>query len=89
LPDAGLESAITDYTSGALDGYERQDIEGLLSDRIEKAREDLDEALERVRAICEPVAPPKNTLQYQRYFCADEPGNSEQLKANEPKRVDL
>jgi type I restriction enzyme, R subunit len=84
-----LESAITDYTSGALDGYERQDIEGLLSDRIEKAREDLDEALERVRAICEPVAPPKNTLQYQRYFCAEEPGNAEQLKANEPKRVDL
>jgi type I restriction enzyme R subunit len=84
-----LESAITDYTSGALDGYERQDIEGLLSDRIEKARENLDEALERVRAICEPVAPPKNTLQYQRYFCAGEPGNAEELKANEPKRVDL
>jgi type I restriction enzyme R subunit len=84
-----LESAITDYTSGALDGYERQDIEGLLSDRIEKARHDLDESLERVRAICEPVDPPRNTLQYQRYFCAQEPGNAEQLKANEPKRVDL
>jgi type I restriction enzyme, R subunit len=84
-----LESAITDYTSGALDGYERQDIEGLLSDRIDKAREDLDNALERVRAICEPVAPPKHTLQYQHYFCAEEPGNPEQLKSNEPKRVDL
>jgi type I site-specific restriction-modification system R (restriction) subunit len=32
-----LESAITDYTSGALDGYEKQDVEGLLSDRLEKA----------------------------------------------------
>ena len=84
-----LEDTITDYTSGALDGYEEKDIEGLLSDRIEKAREDLDEALERIRAICEPVAPPKNTLQYQRYFCAHEPGNAEQLKANEPKRVEL
>jgi type I restriction enzyme R subunit len=84
-----LESAITDYTSGALDGYEEKDIEGLLSDRIEKAREDLDEALEKVRAICEPVAPPKNTLDYQHYFCAAEQGNAEQLKANEPKRVEL
>ena len=28
-------------------------------------------------------------MQYQQYFCADEPGNAEQLKANEPKRVDL
>jgi type I restriction enzyme R subunit len=83
-----LEDAITDYTSGALDGYEKKDIEGLLSDRIEKAREDLDEALER-SALCEPVAPPKNTLQYQQYFCAMEQGNAEQLKANEPKRVEL
>ena len=84
-----LESAITDYTSGALDGYDKKDVEGLLTDRIENARDDLDEALERIRAICEPVAPPKNTLQYQQYFCAKEPGNADQLKANEPKRVEL
>jgi len=84
-----LEDAITDYTSGALDGYETKDIEGLLSGRIEKAREDLDDALERVRALVEPVAPPKNTLQFQQYFCAVEQGSAEQLKANEPKRVEL
>jgi type I restriction enzyme, R subunit len=84
-----LQTAITDYTGEALDGYERADIDGLLTDRIEKAREDLDEALERIRALCEPVEPPKNTLQYQRYFCAIEQGNAGQLKANEPKRVEL
>ena len=43
----------------------------------------------RIRALCEPVEPPKNTLQYQQYFCAAEQGNAEQLKANEPKRVEL
>jgi type I restriction enzyme R subunit len=84
-----LESAITDYTGGALDGYDKKDIEGLLSDRIEKARVDLDQALEQIRALCEPVEPPKGTLQYQKYFCAAEQGNAEQLKANEPKRVEL
>ncbi|MDQ0959411.1 type I restriction enzyme R subunit [Streptomyces sp. B4I13] len=84
-----LQDAITDYTSGALDGYEPQDIEGLLTDRIEKGREALDEALERIRALCEVVAQPRNTLQYQQYFCAADPGNAEQLKANEPKRVEL
>jgi type I restriction enzyme R subunit len=84
-----LQNAITDYTSGALDGYEPQDIEGLLADRVEKAREALDEALERIRALCEVVAQPRNTLQYQQYFCAADPGNAEQLKANEPKRVEL
>jgi type I restriction enzyme R subunit len=84
-----LEDAITDYTSGALDGYEKADIEGLLTDRIERAHEDLEEALERIRALVEPVAPPKGTLQYQRYFCAAAPGDAAELKANEPKRVEL
>jgi len=84
-----LEDAITDYTSGALDGYEKKDIEGLLKNRSEQERKDLDEALERIHALCEPVAPPKETLQYQHYFCAAEAGNADQLKANEPKRVEL
>ena len=86
---ASLEGAVHDYTSGALDGYDKKDIEGLLSDRIEKAREDLDQALEQIRALCEPVEPPKGTMQYQKYFCAAEQGNAEQLKANEPKRIEL
>jgi type I restriction enzyme R subunit len=84
-----LQSAITDYTGGALGGYEAKDVEGLLQDRLKNAREDLDEALETIRAICEPVSPPRGTVQYQQYFCAAEPGKAEQLKANEPKRVDL
>ena len=75
---AGLSTATTRRTSRAC-----------CSDRLQKAREDLDEALETVRALCEPVEPPKHTLQYQRYFCASEPGNARQLKANEPKRVEL
>ncbi|MGY2746227.1 type I restriction enzyme R subunit [Arthrobacter sp. UYCu723] len=84
-----LEDAITDYTSGALDGYEKSDIDGLLKDRVEQAREDLDEALERIRALCEAVERPKGTLQYQQYFCALDHGNAEQIKNNEAKRVEL
>lgn len=84
-----LENAIGDYTSGALDGYERKDIEGLLKDRLKQARQDLDEALEKARALVELVAPPKGTLEHQHYFCAIEAGNAAQLKANEPKRVEL
>ena len=84
-----LEDAVSDYTSEAFADYDEEDVEGLLKDRIEQERQDLDEALEMVRALCEPVSPPKGTLQYQHYFCAMERGNAEQLKANEPKRVDL
>lgn len=84
-----LESAITDYTSGALDGYEVNDVEGLLKDRVEQGRQDLDEALEKIRSLVEPVAPPKGTLEYQHYFVAAVPGDAAQIKANEVKRAEL
>ncbi|MEU1964152.1 type I restriction endonuclease subunit R [Micromonospora sediminicola] len=84
-----LESAITDYTSGALDGYEEKDVEGLLKDRVGQGRKDLDEALEKVRALVEPVAPPKGTLEYQHYFVASTPGDAGEIKANEAKRAEL
>ncbi|MBF4548701.1 type I restriction endonuclease subunit R [Pseudoclavibacter sp. VKM Ac-2888] len=84
-----LETAITDYTSGALDGYEEKDVEGLLKDRVAQGCIDLDEALEKIRALVEPVAPPKGTLEYQHYFVASVPGDAAQIKANEIKRVEL
>lgn len=84
-----LDKAITDYTSEALDGYAKEDIEGLLEDRIQQEREDLDEALEKISALCEPVAPPKGTLEYQHYFVSTVPGDVDQIKDNESKRVEL
>lgn len=84
-----LEGAVQDYTSGALDGYEKDDVAGLLENRLEKAREDLDEAFEAVRALCEPVAAPKDSAAYLHYFCASESGKAAQLKDNEPKRLKL
>ena len=42
-----------------------------------------------MKALCEPVEPPRDTAAYLRFFCAEESGNEEQLKANEPKRIKL
>jgi len=84
-----LETAVHDYTSGAFDRYDPEDVSGLLKDRLEKARERLEETRETVKALCEPVEPPKDTAAYLRYFCAKESGNAEQLKANEPNRLAL
>jgi type I restriction enzyme R subunit len=84
-----LEQAVSDYTSGALDGYEKEDVEGLLKDRVQKGREQLDETREALKALCEPVEPPRESAEYIRHFCAAESGNASQLKANEPKRLAL
>lgn len=84
-----LETSIKDYTAEVFDGYDKADVAGLLSDRLEKARERLDEALEAVRALCEPVELPRDTLAYQRFFCAKDTADKEALKENEPKRLTL
>ena len=76
-----MESAIKDYTSEALDGYDKNDIDGLLKDRLETAKSDLDDALEQISALCEPVAPPKGTIEFQHYFVSSIPGDVEQIKA--------
>lgn len=82
-----LDKTVTDYTSEAFGEYDDDDVDGLISDRSEQARKDLEEALEAIRALCEPVAPPKGTLEYQHYFVAAAPGDAAQIKGNEPKRV--
>lgn len=83
-----LEKSIDDYTSEAFDAYEKEDVEGLLSDRLAKGKERLDNALEKIKALCEPVAPPKDTLAYTRYFCGN-PENKDDLKETEQKRIAL
>jgi len=84
-----LEGAVKDYTSGALDQYDKDDVEGLLKDRVAQAKEHLEDALEAIRALVEPVEKPKDSAAYLRYFCTTEPGDARQLKDNEPKRVAL
>ena len=83
-----LEKAVTDYTSEAFSGFEQDDVLGLLKDRFSEGKKDLDEALDTVRALCEPVAPPRDSAAYIHYFCGDVE-NPYSLKENEVKRVKL
>lgn len=66
-----LDKAIKDYTAEAFDDYDKDDVAGLLKDRLVKGREDLDNALEMVRALCEPVKAPRNTKDFIHYFCGE------------------
>ena len=84
-----LEQSIKDYTGEAFGGYDKEDVAGLLKDRLEQGRARLEETREAIKALCEPVAPPRDTAAWLHYFCAAESGNAEQLKENEPRRVAL
>ena len=84
-----LEGAYSVYTSELdSDNFEKSDIDILLQDRLAKGKERLDDALEAVALVCEPVAPPKDSLAYIRYFCGN-PENKQDLKDSEMKRTAL
>ena len=82
-----LERSIRDYTGEAFEGYDDEDVRGLLKDRLQQGRERLEETREAVKALCEPVEPPRDTADYLRFFCAaDDDG---QLSDKEPRRIAL
>ena len=83
-----VENAISVYSSELdhSDNGATPDI--YLQDRLSKGRERLDNAIETLILLCEPVEPPKGELQHIHYFC----GNTEittDLQETEPQRVAL
>jgi type I restriction enzyme, R subunit len=83
-----LENAYNDFTKNAFADYDKADIDGLLSDRLERAKQRLDDAIETIKALCEPVLPPKSEQEYIAYFC----GNTsipQDILDTEPQRVAL
>lgn len=82
-----LEKSIHDYTKEAFGEYEKDDVKGLLSDRLKEGKKRLDELLESIKALCEPIPPPKDRNAVFIFFCGkDDP---EALKKNTPKRTSL
>tara|TARA_A200000113_G_C8859641_1_gene352891 strand:- start:1205 stop:2347 length:1143 start_codon:yes stop_codon:yes gene_type:complete len=87
-----LDKAIKDYTAEAFDGYDADDVKGLLKDRLQESRADLDNALEAVRALCEPVKAPRNTKDFIHYFCGEsgvEPKDESERTEKEALRLTL
>lgn len=83
-----VEKAIAVYTAELDHSAGGADPEILVKDRLEAGRERLDDAVEALAMLCEPVEPPQGDLEHIHYFC----GNTEiadDLKTREPRRVAL
>ncbi len=75
-----LQEVHSDYTSGAFENYEREDIQGLISDKAQKIKKKLEEARDQLRSLCESVKEPKDETGYIAYFCGSD------LEKNAQKR---
>ncbi len=83
-----VKNAIAVYTSELDQSVPGATSEVLLKDRLATGRARLDDAVESLVALCEPVEPPQTELQHIHYFC----GNTEiadDLAHRAPQRAAL
>jgi type I restriction enzyme R subunit len=83
-----VEKTIAVYTSELDHSDQGADPEVFVQDRLTKGRGRLDQAIEQLALLCEPVEPPKGELEHIHYFC----GNVEipsDLQEREPQRSAL
>ncbi len=83
-----VENAIAVYTSELDHSSGGADPEVLLQDRLKMGKERLDNALETLGLLCDPVEPPEGELEHIHFFC----GNTEipeDLQEREPQRAAL
>ncbi|GAA8056998.1 HsdR family type I site-specific deoxyribonuclease [Helicobacter pylori] len=67
-----LQEAHSDYTNGAFENYEREDVQGLISNKAQKIKKKLEEARDQLRSLCESVKEPKDETDYIAYFCGSD-----------------
>ena len=83
-----VEKAIAVYTSELDHTAGGAEPEILLQDRLAKGKERLDNAIEALALLCEPVEQPRGELEHIHYFC----GNTEipsDLQQRDPQRAQL
>ncbi|QIE43288.1 HsdR family type I site-specific deoxyribonuclease (plasmid) [Rhodobacteraceae bacterium SC52] len=63
-----IESAVGDYTSEAFDAFDKEDVEGLITDRAKQADDDLRTARDVWLGLMDAVEQPKNDDEIYAYF---------------------
>lgn len=87
-----VKGAIEDYTNGAFDQYDTEDIQGLLSNRLEEGRRALQEALQAVYTVCEVINPQTREAYFAHFVYAETtPVDQQQIECeqNATKRETL
>lgn len=66
-----VTDSMNKYTSGAFEGYDDSDVDGLIKDRAAEAEKYFNKILEEIETLCEDVKPPKEQSDYIHFFCGE------------------
>lgn len=72
-----VQMAVSDYTSEAFDGYDKEDVEGLIKNRYDEAKSEMEGALASLDALAENVPSPQEDTDFIEYFCGEDSEDEE------------
>lgn len=72
-----VQLAVADYTSEAFDGYDKEDVDGLIKNRYDEAKSELEGTLASLEALIENVPAPQADTDFIEYFCGEDSEDDE------------
>lgn len=72
-----VQLAVADYTSGAFDGYDKEDVDGLIKNRYDEAKAEMDGTLASLKDLTSNVPEPQEDTDYINFFCGDKSEDDE------------
>ena len=80
-----VQSAFADYTSEAFEGYDKEDVEGLIKQRALEAKAKMEGARDSLRQLLSEVPAPRDDAAHIRFFC-EPPAAEDEADADSRKR---
>lgn len=72
-----IQTAVHDYTSGAFDSFDKEDVEGLIKGRYDEAKSAMTGSLASLRDLLEQVPDPKADTDHIEFFCGSDGASDE------------
>lgn len=72
-----VQLAVSDYTTEAFDQYDKEDVEGLIKNRYDEAKSEMEGTLTSLEALIENVEAPQADTDFIEYFCGDDSEDDE------------
>ena len=72
-----VQLAVSDYTSEAFDQFDKEDVDGLIKNRYDEAKSELEGTLASLESLLENVDYPQADTDYIDYFCGDDSDDDE------------
>lgn len=74
-----VQLAVADYTSEAFEEFDKEDVEGLIKNRYDEAKSELEGTLVSLEALLDNVDDPKADTDYIAYFCGEDSEDHEKM----------